>query len=38
MENRRQQRNDAEIDTDPQQICSGMSRSITPQPETVGRA
>jgi hypothetical protein len=38
IENGKQQGNNGEIDTDPQQICSGVSRSITPQPETVGRA
>jgi hypothetical protein len=38
IENGRQQRNDAEIDTDPQQICSEMSRSITALTETVVRA
>ena len=34
IENGKQQRNDAEIDTDPQQICSGVSRSITALTET----
>ena len=34
IENGKQQRNYAEIDTDPQQICSGVSRSITALTET----